>query len=1217
MAVTWTEEQQKVISLRNRNILVSAAAGSGKTAVLVQRILSKILDKEHPVDIDRLLIMTFTRAAAGEMKERISAALEQALFEEPDNEHLQRQMTLIHTAQITTIDSFCSYIIKNYFHMIGLDSGYRTADEGELKLLREEVLEELLEEAYEQRDEAFLELVECYSPGKTDEGLKELIQKVYESSVSHPFPEKWLQQCLEVYRVDNKEELRKARWITLLWEETGEQLKEAERIANQARAVCESPEGPWQYEAALDSDLLLIGQIKQAAEQKDYDKTAELLKKPSFARLSAKKIPEQDEDKKIQAKTFREEEKDIIKELSARYFCWSEDELLELLYCCRSPVESLVKLTCGFQEKFSQKKREKNILDFTDMEHFALNILMDEEGNPSQAARELSEKYEEVMVDEYQDSNLVQEMITTMVSGWAQDRKNIFMVGDVKQSIYRFRLSRPELFMEKFNTYSLTDGGNRRIDLHKNFRSRAEVLDAVNFIFRQIMTEELGRITYDENAALYVGASYPESEKNETEILLLDTKSEEEDTGISVRSGSQTAKELEVRLIAQRIGELMESQQIVDKETGMLRPVRYQDIVILTRSPAGWTDTVTRILQEEGLPVLAESADGYFETLEIGWMMDYLRVLDNFRQDIPLVAVLKSPFGRMTNEELAQIRELNAEVPFYQNVLETADPEKKTDLPAGILKKVRDVFGWLFYFRERIPYTAIHDLLWEIMKKTGYRDYIAAMPGGKGRRANLDMLITRAKAFEATSYKGLYHFVRYIDQLKKYNVDFGEAGLYDEQTDAVRLMSIHKSKGLEFPVVIVTGMGKRFNIQDTTASVVIHPDLGLGIDAIDLERRTKSPTLLKKVIQNEIGLENLGEELRVLYVALTRAKEKLILTGTVPHAADKLEACQLEQENSQKETLDFTKLARATSYYDWILPAAVRKTEEVPIELNVIGVDTLVEGEVDKEAADYLEKEVFLEKIEAEEHPMAVTDERFRAKIEEAFSYRYPYQGEDQMKMKYTVSELKKYAAASEEEDGEILIPEEEIVPILPNFMKEEEEVKGATKGTAYHKVMELLDFTKIYTMDLLRENIENLKNEGYLDAGTAGCIQKKEIMEFLNTNVGKRMQNAARAKTLYREQPFVLGVDAKEFYPDQKKGEMVLIQGIIDAYFEEDGEIIVLDYKTDRVQTEAELKDRYREQLRLYTKALEQIIRKKVKEQIIYSFTLRKEIHLEDYKND
>ena len=640
MAVTWTEEQQKVISLRNRNILVSAAAGSGKTAVLVQRILSKILDKEHPVDIDRLLIMTFTRAAAGEMKERISAALEQALFEEPDNEHLQRQMTLIHTAQITTIDSFCSYIIKNYFHMIGLDPGYRTADEGELKLLREEILEELLEEAYEQRDEAFLELVECYSPGKTDEGLKELIQKVYESSVSHPFPEKWLQQCLEVYRVDNKEELRKARWITLLWEETGERLEEAERLADQARAVCESPEGPWQYEAALDSDLLLIGQIKQAAEQKDYDKTAELLKKPSFARLSAKKIPEQDEDKKIRAKTFREEEKDIIKELSARYFCWSEDELLELLYCCRSPVESLVKLTCGFQEKFSQKKREKNILDFTDMEHFALNILMDEEGNPSQAARELSEKYEEVMVDEYQDSNLVQEMITTMVSGWAQDRKNIFMVGDVKQSIYRFRLARPELFMEKYKTYSTEDSREQKIELHKNFRSRAQVLESVNYIFRRIMGEDLGGITYDDNNALYPGADFPEGgEFLKTEVLLVEKDSEElqdEDSG-------QTPQELEALAIAAEINRITGREQILDKETGTYRPLEYGDIVILLRSAYGWADTFREVLESNGIPAYTASRTGYFSAQEVVTLLNYLRVCDNPLQDIPLTGVLHSP----------------------------------------------------------------------------------------------------------------------------------------------------------------------------------------------------------------------------------------------------------------------------------------------------------------------------------------------------------------------------------------------------------------------------------------------------------------------------------------------------------------------------------------------------------------------------------------------
>ena len=736
MAVTWTEEQQKVISLRNRNILVSAAAGSGKTAVLVQRILSKILDKEHPVDIDRLLIMTFTRAAAGEMKERISAALEQALFEEPDNEHLQRQMTLIHTAQITTIDSFCSYIIKNYFHMIGLDPGYRTADEGELKLLREEILEELLEEAYEQRDEAFLELVECYSPGKTDEGLKELIQKVYESSVSHPFPEKWLQQCLEVYRVDNKEELRKARWITLLWEETGERLEEAERLADQARAVCESPEGPWQYEAALDSDLLLIGQIKQAAEQKDYDKTAELLKKPSFARLSAKKIPEQDEDKKIRAKTFREEEKDIIKELSARYFCWSEDELLELLYCCRSPVESLVKLTCGFQEKFSQKKREKNILDFTDMEHFALNILMDEEGNPSQAARELSEKYEEVMVDEYQDSNLVQEMITTMVSGWAQDRKNIFMVGDVKQSIYRFRLARPELFMEKYKTYSTEDSREQKIELHKNFRSRAQVLESVNYIFRRIMGEDLGGITYDDNNALYPGADFPEGgEFLKTEVLLVEKDSEElqdEDSG-------QTPQELEALAIAAEINRITGREQILDKETGTYRPLEYGDIVILLRSAYGWADTFREVLESNGIPAYTASRTGYFSAQEVVTLLNYLRVCDNPLQDIPLTGVLHSPLVGCTAQDLSLIRLESPEGLLYESLCAFIEKEPGEEGEAenceeqekrNLRNKLKKFHRQLQEIRDMAAYTPVHQLILYILKATGYETYVRALPGG-------------------------------------------------------------------------------------------------------------------------------------------------------------------------------------------------------------------------------------------------------------------------------------------------------------------------------------------------------------------------------------------------------------------------------------------------------------------------------------------------------
>ena len=1111
MAVTWTEEQQKVISLRNRNILVSAAAGSGKTAVLVQRILSKILDKEHPVDIDRLLIMTFTRAAAGEMKERISAALEQALFEEPDNEHLQRQMTLIHTAQITTIDSFCSYIIKNYFHMIGLDPGYRTADEGELKLLREEILEELLEEAYEQRDEAFLELVECYSPGKTDEGLKELIQKVYESSVSHPFPEKWLQQCLEVYRVDNKEELRKARWITLLWEETGERLEEAERLADQARAVCESPEGPWQYEAALDSDLLLIGQIKQAAEQKDYDKTAELLKKPSFARLSAKKIPEQDEDKKIRAKTFREEEKDIIKELSARYFCWSEDELLELLYCCRSPVESLVKLTCGFQEKFSQKKREKNILDFTDMEHFALNILMDEEGNPSQAARELSEKYEEVMVDEYQDSNLVQEMITTMVSGWAQDRKNIFMVGDVKQSIYRFRLARPELFMEKYKTYSTEDSREQKIELHKNFRSRAQVLESVNYIFRRIMGEDLGGITYDDNNALYPGADFPEGgEFLKTEVLLVEKDSEElqdEDSG-------QTPQELEALAIAAEINRITGREQILDKETGTYRPLEYGDIVILLRSAYGWADTFREVLESNGIPAYTASRTGYFSAQEVVTLLNYLRVCDNPLQDIPLTGVLHSPLVGCTAQDLSLIRLESPEGLLYESLCAFIEKEPGEEGEAenceeqekrNLRNKLKKFHRQLQEIRDMAAYTPVHQLILYILKATGYETYVRALPGGNQRGANLRMLVEKAMDYEKTSYRGLFNFVRYIESLQKYEVDFGEVNVTDAGSGAVQIMTVHKSKGLEFPVVFAAGMGKQFNFQDINARLLIHPELGFGADAILPEKRLIAPTLHKQIIRRELKRESLGEELRVLYVALTRAKEKLYITGTIAKLEETL--ARISYGRNEKELLlpggirsgarDFWDVilpalaghsAMRNLYLDYGIPAgSVQECRDDRAEFKIrkITASDLIQDQI-VDMTDLQIREQVMKNWDCEK----VYDQEIRQTLEERFEFQYPCYYLAGMPVKVSVSELKKRSWQDEEQEETVFF-QKEFVPLVPRFAAEEQTVRGAAKGTAYHQVMECLDYTGDNSFEGIRKQISRLEEMGKMSPEEAECISE------------------------------------------------------------------------------------------------------------------------------
>lgn len=1232
MGVKWTEEQQQVIDLRDHNILVSAAAGSGKTAVLVERIIARLTRDANPVDVDHMLIVTYTEAAAAEMKERIGAAIEKELEEDPSSEHLKRQSALIHTAKITTIHSFCLSVIREYFHTIDLDPGFRIAEEGELKLLKQDVMKELLEAKYEEGNEDFLRFVETFATGREDLQVEEIISRLYEFAGSYPDPEEWLDDCARMY----EESGEKAIYIEKVMEYIRRTVADMQMLMEKADQICMEPDGPYMYGEMLEADQKVLRKLFAA---KSYEEMYEALKeKPAWKTLSRKKDDAVDPTKREQVRAYRDTWKKLIDDIRNNYFFQPPSEMEADRKICIPVMHELVSLVKEYQRVLAAKKAEKNLIDFRDMEQFALQILTRKENGkrvPSEVAKEYQNTFEEVMIDEYQDSNLIQEAILTSVSRISRGENNLFMVGDVKQSIYRFRLSRPELFMEKFNTYSLTDGGNRRIDLHKNFRSRAEVLDAVNFIFRQIMTEELGRITYDENAALYVGASYPESEKNETEILLLDTKSEEEDTGLSVRSGSQTAKELEVRLIAQRIGELMESQQIVDKETGMLRPVRYQDIVILTRSPAGWTDTVTRILQEEGLPVLAESADGYFETLEIGWMMDYLRVLDNFRQDIPLVAVLKSPFGRMTNEELAQIRELNAEVPFYQNVLETADPEKKTDLPAGILKKVRDVFGWLFYFRERIPYTAIHDLLWEIMKKTGYRDYIAAMPGGKGRRANLDMLITRAKAFEATSYKGLYHFVRYIDQLKKYNVDFGEAGLYDEQTDAVRLMSIHKSKGLEFPVVFAAGMGKNFNRQDTRSRLVLHPELGIGLDYMDGKQRVKSVTIAKRAIAKQIDMENLGEELRVLYVALTRAKEKLILTGSLKKAEETLSYIKAFPE----ELLSYLGRESAAGYLDWILPAAASYQDKYQIRL--MRAAELVQEELETQIKDDWNRSACMEKA-------AQADEKKVQQFSERFHRRYAYENDVQRKNKYSVSELKHRAmreAFEKEEEAVPVFQYEEVVPYVPAFAREieqqsEDASPGALRGTAMHRIMECYQFSSGVSA---KEQVAGMLEKEQITPEMHGLIRIPQVEYFVNADIGKRMGAAEKDGKLYREKPFVMGftdeqLDEFGFAENTEQAEKVksmgrvgnigeteytgkeltLIQGIIDVFWIEKDGIVLLDYKTDRVDTEKELSERYAAQLKLYEEALNRVYENekdaagnplKVKEKLLYSFRLGKVI--------
>ena len=1252
MGVQWTKEQQEVIRLRDRNILVSAAAGSGKTAVLVERILSKITDNTHPADIDRLLIMTFTRAAAGEMKERISAVIEKALGEDPDNEHLQRQTTLLHTAQITTIDGFCAYIIRNYFHLIGLDPGYRTADEGELKLLRGDVVKALLEEHYAQKDEKFQKFVECFATGKSDENLGDLIQKLYEMAMSNPFPEEWLQKCLGDYRIESLEELRETEWMKMLWDAVGDELQEAELLIREARNVCAEADGPYLYEDALNSDLILVRDLQELAEKRDYNGIVKALVKPAFARLSTKKAPDVEEQKKQRVKELRDEEKGILKELGQRYFQSSEEEILEMIRYVREPIEMLIELTVQFMEQFGMAKREKNILDFTDMEHFALQILMTKEGEEihmSQAAKELSAKYDEVLVDEYQDSNFVQELLTTAVSGWINQKKNIFMVGDVKQSIYRFRLARPELFMEKYKNYSTDEAKEQRIDLHKNFRSRAQVLESVNFIFRQIMGEDLGGVAYDKDAALYPGASFPEGESEEfvkTEVLLIEKDGEElTDVQESADAGAQgsqmelenqNAQELEALAIAQRIQEIVGKEQIVDKETREYRPVEYGDIVILLRTAYGWAETFREVLASQGIPVYCTSRTGYFSALEIVTVLNYLKVCDNPLQDIPLMGVLRSPIVGCTSQELAELRIQYPKGLLYESVTAYVGESSKTDFlnEKDFLKlKLSNFLQLLEKVRNMAVYTPVHELILYVLKETGYGNYARALPGGEQRFANLTMLVEKAMDYEKTSYRGLFNFVRYIEQLQAYEVDYGEVNLTGAGNTAVEIMTIHKSKGLEFPVVFVAGMGKQFNFQDMNAGLLLHSELGIGADAVIPEKRVIASSLNKQIIRRQLLKESLGEELRVLYVAMTRAKEKLILTGTV----GKLEKQMVSLSrflDEEEELLPLGTRMKAKNYWAFVLPALVRHRamSELLGEYGIlmkkqkgiyddvsdfvikkVTVRQMTEKAVILQAGNQMQEE-YLKNWDADQ----VYDKEIREEIEKRFSFVYPYKYLEDIPVKVSVSDLKKRSWHDESElEENISVSAEEQVEEqeapVPAFMAEkQEEYKGAARGTAYHRLMECLDYAEVESEVQLEVQLKRLLESQKMTEQEAECIRIRDIKKFVDSELGQRMKKAVVKKQLYREQPFVIRRSAS-LLDDSWKDETILVQGIIDAYFTEDGEIVLVDYKTDRVRKgqEQKLVDLYHVQLEDYAQALERMTGMNVKEKIIYSFTLQKAILL------
>lgn len=1262
MGVSWTTEQQQVIDLRNRNILVSAAAGSGKTAVLVERIVKIITDKNHPVDIDHLLIVTFTNAAAAEMRERIGNAIEKALDEQPGDEHLLRQLTLIHNAQITTIDSFCLYVVRNHFHEIDLEPNFRIGDEGELKLLREDVLGRVLEQNYEEPSEAFSDFVEGYASGRTDAALNEMILQLYEFSRSYPWPEKWLDSFVGIYRIENREELDRAEWLAPLTQNIRFVLKDCEQLLKQALAVTQQDDGPYMYEKAVRSDLEKYESLSKLT---SFSELSGALSDIKYDRLASSRGFEGDPDKLELVKSLREQAKDVVKKLCKQYFFCSPEMMIEQLERTEPMLEEVVRLTKQFAEEFAAAKRRKNLVDFHDVEHFALQILVDEETEKAKkTAEEFRDTFEEIMIDEYQDSNEVQETLLRSISREERGENNIFMVGDVKQSIYRFRLARPELFMKKYDSYSLEESTTQRIDLHKNFRSRAEVLACTNDIFYKIMARSLGNVEYDAEAALYPGASYPVSADFTPEILLADSNDELlEDTELTDK------KTLEAKIVAEEIKHLMKTQPVTDKAAGTLRAAHYSDIVILLRSLSGWADSLVEVLNENGIPAHTVSSTGYFSTVEVQTVLSMLRLLDNPRQDIPMAAVLRSPMAGLTDEELAVLRLEDGSVPFHEAVLELAEglyeeggqieisnseedqkqgrnADEKTENHIEITAhwKLLKFYKKYKQLRQLVPDTPIHELIEIILRETGYGHYVAAMPAGNRRTANLNMLLEKAAAYEKTSYKGLFHFVRYIDELQKYDVDFGEADMVGENEDVVRIMSIHKSKGLEFPIVIVSGMGKNFNKQDTRSKMVLHPELGIGLDYMDGKKRIKSPTIAKKAIAKQIDLENLGEELRVLYVALTRAKEKLILTGTLKDAAEKLEFYRQQANLSKAADRPLSYLTRegASGYLDWILPAVLSYGDKYPV--RIVEAAELVLNEVENQLEKNEDLTERIEEIEA-------ADTQLVGQLKQRFSQRYPYQVDVLRKNKYSVSELKHRAMRERfEAEQEETVPaflEEPVTLTIPLFIQREESVeqetpnRGALRGTAVHRVMECYDFASEKSV---HEQMEAMEKEEKITADMRALVKEQIVADFVSSETGRRMALAQRGGALYREKPFVMGFTEEELEnygfgvgsntdsceniyektdSDQEKEEqkkvrheedLTLIQGIIDVFWIEKDGIVLLDYKTDRVQQAKELIDRYETQLKLYADALERVFaarKLKVKEILIYSFSLEQLITL------
>ena len=1202
--MNWTDEQLDAINQKDSNILVAAAAGSGKTAVLVERIIRKVV--EEGIDIDKLLVVTFTNAAASEMRERVLDAIYKKLDENPNDEKLLRQITLLNKASICTIDSFCLEVVRNNFYELeNIAPNFRIADTTEIELLKQEVIEDMFEKKYEEDDEDFSKLIHTYTSYRDDTPLKDLILKIYNYIQSNPFPEKWLSEKVEMFNIkDLDKDFSTTPWGSVLLKEIEDELVDGISFLQSAAKILEFNPDLEKFFQTIRSDIDMLENLKDNLD--NWDKSYEINSNLKFVTWPRNKV---DSLEKEEAKAIRDSVKENLKMLNNILVCDSKTANQDI-FDMYSILVKLKDIILEFGKEFSKRKREKNIVDFHDVEHFALEILIEEKDGeiiPSDIAKKYQEKYEEIAIDEYQDSNLVQEYILNSVS----KGNNIFMVGDVKQSIYKFRQAMPELFISKYKSYknkaNKTNDDDLKIQLFKNFRSRENVLYFTNLIFQDIMSDNLGDIEYNEDEYLNLGADYPDKKQDlNTEIDIIDLSDEEIEVN-SEENGEEKIEdedrienvELEARFVANKIKELIDSKfQVWDRKEEKYRDISYKDIVILLRSTSTSAPVYEQELLNLEIPVFSDSSQEYLDSIEIQTIMSLLKIIDNPIQDIPLVCVLRSYIGKFTDNELVKIRLTDSYDNFY-----TCMQKAIIDVDNKLKKKIQNFFDNLDSWRKEKEYLALDELIWKIYSDTGYYNYVGLMPNGDLRQANLKMLFQKAKDYESSNFKGLYNFINFIDKLKTSSGDMGSAKLIGENDDVVRIMSIHKSKGLEFPVVFLSSTGKQFNLNDLKEDVLLHQEMGIGAKYIDYDKQVKYDTLSKQAIKNKILLETLSEEMRILYVALTRAKEKLFITGVARDFKKDLEKIDsnIERYPKQNGKINPILIKKCKKYLDWILLVYQyeKKLCNDKVELNTYKKRTLLKTlkKIDNGEIDVIN--------ELESKSKNVSKEELN-KISRILNYEYPNMLDTTIPTKTAVTTLKQL------EDGKKILVEKEISLPKPKFLKngEEEKITAAMKGTLVHLCLQKLNEKVDYDIGEVKSLIEELEAKKIITTKEKEAISPNKILEFTKSNIWKELK---MAKEVEREKPFYINVPAKEIYKEETE-ENILVQGIIDLYYiDKDNNLNLVDYKTDYVEAgnEQELVIKYKKQLELYKEALEKTYKKQVKNTYIYSVYLNKEIKI------